>query len=78
MKLGGQVGLMTPTNCFDFGEDPNPDPTTTIFKVILHHWEIELKNDISHDISKMYWARYVLVDQALQGGGMCSTECPSN
>ena len=25
----------------------------------------------------MYWARYVLVDQALRGGGMRSTECPS-
>ena len=24
----------------------------------------------------MYWARYVLVDQALRGGGMRSTECP--
>ena len=28
--------------------------------------------------SKMYWARYVLVDQALRGGGMRSTECPSS
>jgi len=25
----------------------------------------------------MYWARHVLVDQALRGGGMRSTECPS-
>ena len=25
----------------------------------------------------MYWARYVLVDQALRGGGMRSTECHS-
>ena len=31
---------------FDFGEDPDPDPTTRIFKVILHHWEIGAKNDI--------------------------------
>ena len=26
----------------------------------------------------MYWARYVLVDQALRGGGTRSTERPSN
>ena len=36
------------------------------------------KNDISHDISKIYWARYVLVDQALHGRGMHSIECPSS
>ena len=24
-KLGGQVGCVTTTNCFDFGVDPNPD-----------------------------------------------------
>ena len=23
-----------------FGEDPDPDPTTRLFKVILHHFEI--------------------------------------
>ena len=32
---------------------------------------------MSHDISKMYWARYVIVDQALWSGGMRSSECPS-
>ena len=26
----------------------------------------------------MYWARYVVVDQALLGGGMRSTVCPSS
>ena len=26
MKLGGEVGGVTRTNLFDFGEDPNPDP----------------------------------------------------
>ena len=36
-----------------------------------------VKNDVSHDISKIYWARYVPLDQALRGGGMRSTECPS-
>ena len=35
MKHGGQVGYVTRNNCFDFGEDPNPDPR--IFNVILHH-----------------------------------------
>ena len=24
-KFGGQVGCVIRTNCFDFGEDPNPD-----------------------------------------------------
>ena len=28
MKLGGQVGCVTKMNCFDFGEDPNPDLDT--------------------------------------------------
>ena len=44
MKFGGQVGRVTRTNCLHF-EDPDPDlyPTTQIFKVIIHHWEIELK-----------------------------------
>ena len=27
MKLGGQVGCVIRTNCFGFGEDPDPDPT---------------------------------------------------
>ena len=26
----------------------------------------------------MYWAQYVLMDRALRGGGMRSTECPSS
>ena len=39
MKLSGQVGCVTTTNWFDFGEDPNPDPTAKIFKVILHEKE---------------------------------------
>ena len=38
MKLLGQVGCVTRTNWLDFGEDP--DPTTGIFKVMLHHWEM--------------------------------------
>ena len=28
MKLGGQVGCVIMTNCFDFGEYPNSDSTT--------------------------------------------------
>ena len=35
MKFGGQVGCATWMKCLDFGEDP--DPTTIIFSVILHH-----------------------------------------
>ena len=42
---------------------------------LLRDWS---KNDISHDIWKMYWVQYVLVDQAVHGGGMRSTECPSS
>ena len=33
---------------------------------------------MQNDISKSYWARYVLLDQALRGGGMRSSECPSS
>ena len=40
MKFCGRVGCVTRTNWLDFGEDPNPDPTTRILKLILHHWEI--------------------------------------
>ena len=37
MKLGGHVRCMIRPNWFDFGEDLDPDPTTRILKVILHH-----------------------------------------
>ena len=53
MKFGTQVGCVTWTSQFDFGEDPDPDPTTGIFKVILHHSEIGPKmkyNTISQKI----------------------------
>ncbi len=40
MKLSGQNGCVSWTNCFDFGDDLSPHPTTRIFEVILHHWEI--------------------------------------
>ena len=36
------------------------------------------KNDIYLGLSKTCWARYVLVDQALRGGGMLSNECSSS
>ena len=36
-KSCGQVGCVTRMNGLDFGEDPGLDPTTRIFKVILHH-----------------------------------------
>ena len=47
-KFDGQVGYVTRTNWFDFGEDPNPDPDSRIFQVILHPWEMG-KNYVSHD-----------------------------
>ena len=43
-----------------------------------HGCQIRNDSTVWHDISKMYWARYVLVDQVLRGGGMRSTECPSS
>ena len=46
MKLGGQVGYVTMTNLFDFGEDPNPDPTTIIFKSDSSPLRDRAKNDI--------------------------------
>ena len=36
MKFGGQVECVTRTKLLHFGEGPDPDPTTRIFKVILH------------------------------------------
>ena len=51
--------------------------SSLISKVILHHFEREgTKNDTWHDISKIYWVRYVLVDLLLRGRGMRSTEWP--
>ena len=32
MKFGGQVECVTRMNRLDFGEDPDPDLTTRIFK----------------------------------------------
>jgi len=40
MKFCGQVRCVKRTKWLDFGEDPDLDPTTRIFKVILHHWEM--------------------------------------
>ena len=34
-KLGGHFGCVNTTNFFGLGEDPNPDPTTIIFKGFL-------------------------------------------
>ena len=53
---------------FNFLSDSSP----------LRDWA---KNDIvlySMIFQKLYWTQYVLVDQALRGGGMSSTECPSS
>jgi len=38
MKFCGHVRCVTRKIFLDFGEDQNPDPTTTILWVILHHW----------------------------------------
>ena len=35
IKLGGHVGSVTMTNCFDFCDDTNPDPR--VFQVVRHH-----------------------------------------
>ena len=40
MKFCGQVWCVTRTYWLYFDEDPNPDPTTRIFSVILHDWKI--------------------------------------
>ena len=65
----------------NFGEDPNPDldVDTRIFQSFftVERFGQKRYSTVQHDISKMYWARYVLVDQALRVGGMRSTECPS-
>jgi len=37
MKFCGQIGCVTRTNELDFGEDPDPNQTTGILKVIVHH-----------------------------------------
>ena len=41
-NLEGRLGV-TRTKWLDFDEDPDLDPTTRIFKVILHQWEIRPK-----------------------------------
>ena len=40
MKFCAHVRCVTRPNWFDFGEDPDLDPTNRILNVILHHWEI--------------------------------------
>ena len=50
MKFGGQVRCVTRTNRFDFGEDPDPDPATRIFK---RFFTIERRGQ------KRYIARYL-------------------
>ena len=44
----------------------------------IERWGQKRYSTVQHDISKTYWAWYVLVDQAFRGGGMRSTECPSS
>ena len=54
MKCGGHVGCVTRKNGFNFGEDPNLDPDTIIFFILLRDFSSlrnVAKNDMSHDIS---------------------------
>ena len=53
-EIFGQVRCVTRTNWLDFGEDPDPDPTTRIFKVIRHHWEIGLNRYIAWCLKKLW------------------------
>ena len=62
---------------FHFGEDPNP--------IFIFRDSSPLRDRAKNDIvlysmifQKCIGPRYVLVDQALRGGGMRSTECPSS
>ena len=51
MKCGGHVGCVTRKNCFNFGEDPNLDPDTIIFLILIRDFSPlrnVAKNDISH------------------------------
>ena len=60
MKFGGQVRCVTRPNRFDFDEDLVQDPTTRIFKVILHHCEIGPKiiySTISQKVVDSWHAR---------------------
>ena len=53
MKFCAQVRFVTWTNWLDFGEDLDPDMTSRISYVILHHWEIGPKtiyNTISQKV----------------------------
>ena len=51
MNFCGDVGCVARTKSLDFVEDPNPDPDTIIFSVILHH--------IKRWGQKRYIARYL-------------------
>ena len=55
MKFCGQVGYVTRTNWFDFGEDPNLDPFLRIYLfIILHHWVTGLKRHIAEYLKKLW------------------------
>ena len=49
----GQVRCVIRTNWLSFGEDPHPDPTIWIFKVILHHWERGQNRCIARYLNKV-------------------------
>jgi len=67
MKLCGQVRNITRTNWFDFGEDPNQN--VIFFSVILHHWEIGLKNTAQY--LRKLWTNS---DETWWTGSVCRKE----
>ena len=69
-KLGGQVGCVTRKNCFDFGEDLNPDPDQRIFKVLLHHWVIGIKRYRAWHFKKLWLDS----DETWWAGCVCNIE----
>jgi len=65
MKFDGQVGCVTRMKWLDFDEDPDTDPTTQIFWVILHHWEIgpktiyhAISQKVVDDSDETFWTRW--------------------
>ena len=52
-KFCGDLGYVTRTKQFDFGEDPNQDLDLRIFSVTFHHWEIGPKTTYTGYLKKV-------------------------
>ena len=76
MKLCEHVGCVTWKNYFNFGEGLNSVPIIFKWFFTIARWVPNTMYSIIYQ--KKYWARYVLLDQALCGGGMCCTKCLSS